>query len=148
MTGNGEIYTKKCDITNESDVIEIFSWVTEQLGGVDVLINNAGIIKSHFLIEGKTEDFKEIFDLNVMASCVCVREAIKCMRDRKVKGHVILLNSILGHRIPEVPVPLFGVYPASKYAITAISQTIRRELAYHKASIKVTVCSLNVYNFL
>lgn len=47
--------------------------------------------------------------------------------------------SILGHRIPDVPVPLFGVYPASKYALTAMVQTIRQELQFHKANIKVTV---------
>lgn len=47
--------------------------------------------------------------------------------------------SVLGHRIPELPIPLFNVYPASKYALTAITQTIRQELAYQKASIKLTV---------
>lgn len=47
--------------------------------------------------------------------------------------------SILGHRIPDVPVPLFSVYPASKFALTALSQTIRQELSYHKTNIKLTV---------
>lgn len=47
--------------------------------------------------------------------------------------------SVLGHRIPDVPIPLFGVYPASKYALTAMVQTIRQELQFHNANIKVTV---------
>lgn len=49
-------------------------------------------------------------------------------------------HSILGHRIPDVSVPLFNVYPASKYALTALSQTIRQELLFHRANIKLTVC--------
>lgn len=49
-------------------------------------------------------------------------------------------RSILGHYIPHVPVPLFNVYPASKYALTALSQTLRQELAYNKDNnIKLTV---------
>lgn len=46
---------------------------------------------------------------------------------------------MLGHRIPDVPVPLFNVYPASKFALTALNQTIRSELAYQRANIKLTV---------
>lgn len=67
----------------------------------------------------------------------------------KIKTHIIPIvytyflnlytHSTLGHRIPDVPVPLFGVYPASKYALTAMVQTIRQELQFHQANIKVTV---------
>lgn len=48
--------------------------------------------------------------------------------------------SILGHRIPDIPVPLFNVYPASKFALTALTQTIRQELVFQRANIKLTVC--------
>lgn len=47
--------------------------------------------------------------------------------------------SILGHRIPDVPVPLFSVYPASKFALSALVQTVRQELQFHRANVKVTV---------
>lgn len=57
----------------------------------------------------------------------------------KLCNHFSYFFSVLGHRIPELPIPLFNVYPASKYALTAITQTIRQELAYQKASIKLTV---------
>lgn len=52
--------------------------------------------------------------------------------------------SVLGHRIPDLPVPLFNVYPASKYALTAITQTIRQELAFQQANIKLTVCAFDL----
>lgn len=47
--------------------------------------------------------------------------------------------SVLGHRIPEVPVPLFSVYPATKHAITALCQTVRQEIHFLKLNIKLTV---------
>lgn len=52
--------------------------------------------------------------------------------------------SVLGHRIPDLPVPLFNVYPASKYALTAITQTVRQELAFQKANIKLTVRIISI----
>lgn len=52
--------------------------------------------------------------------------------------------SVLGHRIPDLPVPLFNVYPASKYALTAITQTIRQELAFQRANIKLTVRTISI----
>lgn len=51
----------------------------------------------------------------------------------------VLLLSVLGHRITEVPVPLFNVYPATKHAITALCQTTRAEIAFFKLDIKLTV---------
>lgn len=51
----------------------------------------------------------------------------------------LFTRSVLGHRIPDLPVPLFNVYPASKFALTAITQTIRQELAFQQANIKLTV---------
>lgn len=57
-----------------------------------MFVNNAGLLKSGFIIEGETTDFKAVFDLNILASCVCVREAVKDMRERNAMGHIIVLN--------------------------------------------------------
>lgn len=52
---------------------------------------------------------------------------------------MLIDDSVLGHRIPEVPVPLFSVYPATKHAITALCQTVRQEIHFLKLNIKLTV---------
>lgn len=110
MSGSGRIFAKKCDVTKENDVLEAFNYVKE-LGGVDVLINNAGIIRASFLIgcyvllieiklnltpdlflDAKSEDFTDTFQTNVIGACICIREAVKSMRERNVYGHVIILN--------------------------------------------------------
>lgn len=57
-----------------------------------------------------------------------------------ISFYFLFCYSILGHRIPDVPIPLFNVYPATKFALTALSQTIRQELIFQRANIKLTVC--------
>lgn len=44
-TEGGEFYTRKCDVTYESEILDTFAWITNELGGVDVLVNSAGIIR-------------------------------------------------------------------------------------------------------
>lgn len=43
-------------------------------------------------IEAKSEDFTDTFQTNVLGACICIREAVKSMRERNVYGHVIILN--------------------------------------------------------
>ncbi|XP_055678173.1 farnesol dehydrogenase [Lutzomyia longipalpis] len=138
VTGSGKIHAIKCDMTDQNQVKSVFDSIRSDYGGIDVLISNAGLIKSAFLIENDLEDFRETVDLNLWASVVCIKEAIKDMRERKSKGHIIIINSILGHRIPDVPLPKFNIYPATKFALTALAQTIRQELRFHGAEIKLT----------
>lgn len=61
---------------------------------------------------------------------------------------IVYICSILGHRIPDVPIPLFNVYPASKFALTALSQTLRQELTFQRSNIKLTVCMNCMYRSL
>lgn len=101
-------------------------------------------MNSTFLINDSMENFRKSFDVNVIASCVCLREAVKLMKETNSRGQIIVMNSILGHRVPDIPYPMkpsFGVYPATKHALTAICQTIRQELNYLNLPIKVTSIS-------
>uniref|UniRef100_A0A182SU65 Dehydrogenase/reductase SDR family member 11 n=1 Tax=Anopheles maculatus TaxID=74869 RepID=A0A182SU65_9DIPT len=49
VTGTGKIYAKKCDVSNEAEIMETLNWIRREFGGVDVLINNAGIYCHHFI---------------------------------------------------------------------------------------------------
>lgn len=146
-TGDGKIVSRKVDLTLDKEIKAGFAWVEETFGGVDVLINNAALLVSDFVTETPVETIRQIFDLNVVAATVCVQETVKSLRKRATKGHIIALNSILGHRIPDVPVPVFGIYPASKFAISALSHLIKSEMAFHKAPIKFTVSAMNSQKF-
>lgn len=83
-------------------------------------------------------------DTNIIGLCICTREAAKSMKAREIAGHIVNINSIFGHKINTcVPGtrPVNGMYPASKYAITAITECIRQELLFLETTIKVTSIS-------
>ncbi|XP_058128602.1 farnesol dehydrogenase-like [Anopheles ziemanni] len=141
----GNLNCVECDITEEEDVKHAFGWIANTYGGVDILVNNAGVITKCLLTEkNNTRDLYTTMETNIIGLCLCTREAVKSMKLRDVKGHIININSIFGHKVHQaVPGtrPLNGMYPASKYAVTAITECIRQELIYLDTGCKVTSIS-------
>lgn len=141
-TATGKLHAIKCDLTQESDIKSAFEWIEGNLGGVDILINNAGIIKTMNLLDEKnTENLRETIDTNVLGVVLCSREAFHSMKKRNVNGHIIHINSQAGHKIPYFVglYPSFNIYPSTKYAVTAMTEVMRQELQTFGTKIKVTV---------
>lgn len=61
------------------------------------------------------------------------------MKDNDIPGHIINMNSLHGHFINTIPEPMLTVYPASKFAVRAITETLKQELKLVSPRIKVTV---------
>ncbi|RZC37291.1 dehydrogenase/reductase SDR family member 11-like [Asbolus verrucosus] len=137
----GLLYPLRCDITNEDSILRSFKWIMDNVGPVHILINNAGLSRQTNLTEGATDDWRRVFDVNVMALCICTREAVKIMRENNIAGHIIHMNSVAGHYVPNMPEPTFNVYPASKFAVTALTESLRQELRFQKSPIKITSIS-------
>mgnify|MGYP005985044375 FL=1 len=114
-----------------------FKWIEKNLGHVHILINNAGISKENLLRDGDAAAWKQTFDVNVMGLCIATREAVKIMSANNIKGHIIHINSVVGHKV--IPFPGINVYTASKYAVTALTETLRHELNAIDSKIKTTV---------
>lgn len=94
-----------------------------------------------FIIEEDSANYRKMFDVNVIATCICIREAVKLIKETAGRGHIIVMNSILGHRIPDIPFPMkpsFGVYPATKFALTGLCDTLRQEINFERLPIKLT----------
>ncbi|KAJ8971423.1 hypothetical protein NQ317_018158, partial [Molorchus minor] len=133
----GKLYPVKTDISKEEDILNAFKWIKENLGPIHVLVNNAGVLKLGItLTDGDTESWRDVFDVNVLGICIATREAVRDMKANNVDGHVIHINSIAGHFVP--PIPGINVYPASKYAVTALAETLRLELNSIQSRIKIT----------
>ncbi|RZC42719.1 adh short domain containing protein, partial [Asbolus verrucosus] len=128
-------------MTKEEDILKAFKWVADNLGPVHILINNAGIVQNTNLVDGDTEKWRKVFDTNVLGLCIATREAVKVMRANNIDGHVIHINSVTGHKVPG---PGVNVYAASKYAVTALTETLRQELNQVGTKIKVTSISPGV----
>ena len=80
----GSLVAFHCDL-NESEQIEtLFSTISEQFGGVDVCINNAGVSFAGSLLDGDVEKWRTMLNVNVLAAAHCAKLAIRSMRDRSV----------------------------------------------------------------
>ncbi|XP_058804545.1 farnesol dehydrogenase-like [Phymastichus coffea] len=135
-----KLHAVECDITNEVNVITAFAWIRENFGSIDVLVNNAGFTKESTLSDGSLEDWRVVFDVNVLGLCVCTREAVRSMRESNGEAVIIHISSLAGERVPAVPG--FNVYPATKRAVNALAHTLRHELAGTK--IRVSTISPGV----
>ncbi|XP_066251511.1 farnesol dehydrogenase-like [Euwallacea similis] len=141
--GKGKIYALQCDLLIEQNILDAFEWTAKNFGPVHVLVNNAGLIQNTNLHDGDSQMWKKVIDVNVMALCIASREAVRGMQANKIKGHIININSVLGHRIPFIMGQFSGVniYPATKHAVTGLTEVLRLELVEQDSWIKVTSVS-------
>lgn len=133
----GKFHPIKVDLTIEEQVLTAFEWIRNNLGPIHIIINNAA---THFfgnLSDGNSENWRYVMELNVVSLCLTTREAIRSMKANNIDGHVIHMNSIGGHYIPNLKSN--DIYPASKHAVTALTETLRRELNDLGSRIKITV---------
>ncbi|XP_046865319.1 farnesol dehydrogenase isoform X2 [Drosophila willistoni] len=134
---------RKCDVSDEKQVIETFAWIEQNVGGVDVLVNNAGITRDTEITKpNNSDDLRAILDTNVLGVSWCTREAFLSLQRRKVNdGHVVIINSIAGHGVPFVPGFNFNLYAPSKHAITALTEVLRQEFQNKGTQTKITSIS-------
>lgn len=126
------------DLRDVGAITAMFSQARERFGGVDVMVNNAGLGHASPLCDGDPETWREMLEVNVLALCVCTREAIADMRRRGVDdGHVIHVSSMAAHRVP----PGSGVYSATKYAVRSLTEGLRQELRAKGSGIRVSAIS-------
>jgi len=143
-TATGALHAFKCDVSKESEVKAAFDWVIEQYGGVDVLINNAGIVRLNkkLLDKDNSEDIQAVLDTNVTGVVWCTREAFQSMKSRNVDGHIVIINSIVGHIVPYTVGNIsLNIYPPSKHAVTAMTEVLRQELQSEGSKTKITSVS-------
>ncbi|XP_063228777.1 dehydrogenase/reductase SDR family member 11-like [Bacillus rossius redtenbacheri] len=136
----GKLYPLKADLAVEKDILAAFKWVTENLGGVDVLVNNAALYNLSKLSEAKTSDWKSMLEVNVLGLSICTREAIQNMKQRGVDdGYIFHISSVCGHWVSVVEG--ISMYCATKHAVTALTDGLRKELTSLKSHIRITAIS-------
>ncbi|XP_074034885.1 farnesol dehydrogenase isoform X2 [Leptinotarsa decemlineata] len=138
-SSQGKFYPYECDMSIEADILSSFKYVTENIGPIHVLINNAGCISGSTLAEGDTTEWQKLLNVNVLGLCIATREAVKDMKKNNIDGHIIHMNSIAGHTLTDVGG--ISIYPATKHAVTAMTETLRQEFNKMKLKIKITSIS-------
>jgi 3-oxoacyl-[acyl-carrier protein] reductase len=112
----------KADVSNQSDVANMFDEVKQLLGPVEVLVNNAGITKDGLLLRMSEEDYDSVLDINLKGTFLCTKAAIKDMMKAR-KGKIINITSIVGVQGNAGQ----ANYAASKAGIIGFTKSVSRE---------------------
>jgi NAD(P)-dependent dehydrogenase (short-subunit alcohol dehydrogenase family) len=118
------IKTVELDVSDDASVEAGVENVLAEAGKIHVLVNNAGIASAGVTEAFTTEQAKAIFDTNVIGLLRVTRAVLPSMR-RQHDGLIINLGSILGR----VTFPFVGIYGASKFAVEALTDSLRYELS-------------------
>ncbi|HMD31822.1 MAG TPA: SDR family oxidoreductase [Candidatus Acidoferrales bacterium] len=118
------IETLDLDVTSDDSVHRGVTRVLERAGQIDVLINNAGVAYVAVVEEIGLDDLRRQFDTNVFGAVRLIQAVLPAMRERR-SGRILNMSSIAG----KISTPLMGIYSSSKFALEALSDALRLELA-------------------
>lgn len=122
------------DVTRCDEVRRLVDHAVEVHGGIDVIINNAGLMPHSPLERGKVEDWDRMIDVNLKGVLYGIAAALPHMKAQK-RGHIINVSSVAGHKVR----PGSAVYAATKTAVRVISEGLRQEVKPY--NIRTTVIS-------
>ena len=112
-----------CDVRKPEQVAAVFAAVEQELGGLDVLVNNAGVGLFAPIATMSLEDWHTVIDTNVNGLFYCTREAIPRMQKRG-GGYIFNVSSLAGRNA----FPSAGAYCASKHAVNGLSEVLFQEV--------------------
>lgn len=125
-----------CNINDEQDVYDLFKNVIDGYGKIDVLVNNAGIIKDNMIHKMSLNDFESVVDVNLKGTWLMCREAAKIMREQK-SGRIVNISSRawLGN-------PGQSNYSASKAGIIGLTRVLALELGKYNVLVNAVAPGL------
>ncbi len=112
------------DVTDRLAVQVLVRRAAEEFGGVDILVNSAGIGLYAPIVGGSLDNMRHVFEVNFWGSVYCIQAAVPYMQAGG-GGHIVNVSSVAGRIAP----PYMGIYAASKFALVALSDSLRTELA-------------------
>ena len=130
----GSVLALPCDVTDRDAVTRMVQEVTDRLGQIDALINNAGTIAVGPVETMDVEDFSRAMNVNFWGPLYAIFAVLPGMRRRR-SGRIVNVASIGG----KISVPHLIPYSASKFALVGLSEGLRAELRQHGIEV-TTVC--------
>ncbi|OAJ60835.1 3-ketoacyl-ACP reductase [Paraburkholderia ginsengiterrae] len=120
-SAGGRALAVKADVSNAGDVRRMFETVEQQLGKVDVLVNNAGVLKTMPLADTSDALYDQTFDINVRGTFNTLREAAARLNNG---GRIVNFSST----VLALKLPGYAIYSATKAAVEAFTQVFAKEL--------------------
>jgi 3-oxoacyl-[acyl-carrier protein] reductase len=125
----GKAIAVQADVSKAGEVEALFAATKKAFGGLDVLVNNAGVYRFAPLEEITEDEFHRQFNINVLGTLLASREALKYFGPNG--GSVINISSIASHS----PIPTAVVYSATKGALDTVTRVLAKELGPKKIRV-------------
>lgn len=116
----------RCDVTVEAEVQALVRGVVDRFGGLDVLVNNAGIQKAQAITDMTLDDWERMMAVHLRGAFLCAREAARVMIPQR-SGRIIILSSQLAY----LGRPRYTAYSAAKGGLLTFTRALAQELAPH-----------------
>ena len=124
-SGPGRCAGATCDVRDQSQVKEFFAHAATTLGGLDILINNAGVGIFESVEAMNGDDFRAVIETNLCGVFYCCHEAIPLLKQRG-GGYIINVSSLAGAN----PHPRMAAYNASKFGLNGFSEALMQEVRH------------------
>jgi NADP-dependent 3-hydroxy acid dehydrogenase YdfG len=128
----GKALAVECDVTDEWQAHDLIRQAKEEFGRVDILVNNAGVMQLSKVEKGLSDEWRTMFEVNVLGLLYTTDAAIEVMKEQG-SGHLINISSLASRGTR----PGLGVYSGTKMAVNGISEALRQELLEY--NIRVTM---------
>ena len=135
--------TVPCNVTSEDDVQRLFETAIRELGGLDVVVNNAGLGGTKAIVDMTDEEWDVVLDVSLKGTFRCTRAALRHMIPNG-SGAIINLSSVLGWRAQAGQ----AHYASAKAAVAALTRTAALEAAPHGVRVNAVAPSLAMHPFL
>jgi gluconate 5-dehydrogenase len=118
------VFGYRFNVADETQVITAVKKIENEIGAIDILINNAGIIKRTPLVDMKVEDFKQVVDLDLVSPFIVSKHVVRGMMERK-SGKIINICSMMS----ELGRNRVGAYAAAKGGLVMLTKNMATEWA-------------------
>jgi NADP-dependent 3-hydroxy acid dehydrogenase YdfG len=128
----GRALAVTCDVTDEQQAHDLIKKAKDEFGRVDILVNNAGVMQLSKVQRGLSDEWRTMFEVNVLGLLYATDAAIEVMKEQG-SGHLVNISSLASRGTR----PGLGVYSGTKMAVNGISESLRQELL--EDNIRVTM---------
>lgn len=141
-TAGGDIEVVTGDVTSPTDRQAMLAAAESKYGGLDVLVNNAGIGATGHFMDSDPQVLRQIFEVNYFGLCEMIRLFLPTLKRGKTPV-IVNISSVVGRRA----LPARSLYASSKFAVAGLSEAIRAELAKDGVDVLVVNPGLTQTNF-
>jgi NAD(P)-dependent dehydrogenase (short-subunit alcohol dehydrogenase family) len=135
LAGDVGGHAVKCDLADQDDTVKAMNEAISKLGGIDVLVNNAGVFKITPLLDISAEEWDWVFAINTRAMLLTTQVAARAMIDQGSGGKIVNTASMGG----KVGAANQAHYAASKAAVISLTQVSAAELGVHNINVN-SIC--------